>query len=117
MGRGLQRHAWAGMGFHADRHGRGTDVGTDRGHRLQDRLALVGRRRRTQPPRVRAGLDFSHRVADAWFVGPNVHYARGKWWATLTVLPQVHGSPDTRDGLELEEHEKIEVRLIAGINF
>ena len=63
------------------------------------------------------GLDFSHRVANAWFVGPNVHYALGKWWATLTVLPQVHGSPNTRNGLELEEHEKIEVRLIAAINF
>ena len=76
-------------------------------------IGLEGRNHRVFAP----GLDFSHRVADAWFVGPNVHYARSKWWATLTVLPQVHGSPDTRDGLELEEHEKIEVRLIAGINF
>jgi len=63
------------------------------------------------------GFDFGNRKANAWFVGPNVHYARGPWWATLTVLPQVHGSPETRDGLELEEHEKIEVRLLAGINF
>jgi hypothetical protein len=76
-------------------------------------IGVEGRNHRVFAP----GLDFSHREADAWFVGPNVHYAGSKWWATLTVLPQVHGSPDTRDGLELEEHEKIEVRLIAGINF
>ena len=76
-------------------------------------VGVEGRNHRVFAP----GLDFSHRVADAWFVGPNVHYARDKWWATLTVLPQVHGSPNTRNGLELEEHEKIEVRLIAGVNF
>ena len=76
-------------------------------------IGVEGRNHRVFAP----GLNFSHRVANAWFVGPNVHYARGKWWATLTVLPQVHGSPDTRNGLELEEHEKIEVRLISGINF
>ena len=76
-------------------------------------IGVEGRNHRVFAP----GLDFSDRVANAWFVGPNVHYARANWWATLTVLPQVHGSPDTRNGLELEEHEKIEVRLITGINF
>jgi hypothetical protein len=76
-------------------------------------IGIEGRNHQVFAP----GLDFSDRVANAWFVGPNVHYARDKWWATLTVLPQVHGSPDTRNGLELEEHEKIEVRMIAGINF
>jgi hypothetical protein len=55
--------------------------------------------------------------ASAWFVGPNVHYGTSKWWATLSVLPQVSGRPDDRDGLNFREHERIEVRLIAGINF
>ena len=55
--------------------------------------------------------------ASAWFVGPNVHYGTSKWWATLTVLPQVSGRPDDEDGLNFSEHERIEVRLIAGINF
>jgi hypothetical protein len=55
--------------------------------------------------------------ASAWFVGPNVHYGNAKWWATLTVLPQVTGRPDSEDGLNFTEHERIEVRLIAGINF
>ena len=76
-------------------------------------VGLEGRNHRVFAP----GLNFGNQEANAWFVGPNVHFARGRWWATLTVLPQVHGSPDTRDGLELEEHERIEVRLLAGINF
>jgi len=46
-----------------------------------------------------------------------VHYGTSKWWATLTVLPQVSGRPDEEDGLNFSEHERIEVRLIAGINF
>jgi len=76
-------------------------------------LGVEGRNHRVFEP----GFNFDNQEANAWFVGPNVHYARGSWWATLTVLPQVHGSPETRHGLELEEHEKIEVRLIAGVNF
>jgi hypothetical protein len=55
--------------------------------------------------------------ASAWFVGPNVHFGTSKWWATLTILPQVSGRPDNEDGLNFTEHERIEVRLIAGINF
>jgi uncharacterized protein DUF6662 len=66
--------------------------------------------------RVYEGM-YSDELANAWFVGPNVHYGTGKWWGTLTVLPQVAGDPDTRWGLELDEHTRIEVRLIAGYNF
>jgi hypothetical protein len=55
--------------------------------------------------------------ASAWFLGPNLHYGSPKWWATLTVLPQITGRPDSEDGLNFSEHERIEVRLIAGINF
>ena len=76
-------------------------------------VGVEGRNHRVFEP----GFNFGNQAANAWFVGPNVHYAQGSWWATLTVLPQVHGSPDTRNGLELDEHEKIEVRLIAGVNF
>src|ERR1044071_9185350 len=65
-------------------------------------VGVEGRNHRVFAP----GLDFSHRVANAWFVGPNVHYARDKWWATLTLLPQVHGSPETRNGLELDERSE-----------
>src|SRR5439155_799575 len=74
---------------------------------------IEGRNHREFPP----SIGFDNQKQSAWFVGPNVHYARNNWWATLTVLPQVHGSPSTRDGLQLKELEKIEVRLIAGVNF
>ena len=76
-------------------------------------VGVEGRNHRLFAP----GFSFSNQEANAWFIGPNVHYAHGSWWATLTVMPQVHGSPATRHGLELEAHEKIEVRLIAGLNF
>jgi hypothetical protein len=65
----------------------------------------------------RVYADFDDEIAKAWFVGPVVHYGSGKWWGTLTVLPQVAGSPDMAQGLELDEHTKVEVRLIAGYNF
>ena len=55
----------------------------------------------------------------AWFLGPNIHYGGKKWWATLTVLPQVAGWPDERGkgGKFLAEHEQVEVRLKVGYNF
>ena len=60
----------------------------------------------------------------AFFVGPVVTYVRANWWATLTVLPQVwgrgtSGGPDADgvSGLELEGHERINVRLMFGIAF
>ncbi len=67
--------------------------------------------------------DFVHELTrEHWatFVGPVIHYGAEKWWATLTVLPQVYGAPqdDSRSTtLHLEEHEKLEVRLKTGINF
>ena len=73
-------------------------------------LGLEGRNVRKFP-------DFDSEKSSAWFVGPAIHYGSSKWWATLTVLPQVAGRPDTRSGLNLDEHERIEVRLIAAINF
>jgi hypothetical protein len=60
----------------------------------------------------------------AFFLGPVVTYTTEKWWATLTVLPQVWGTntsggpdPDGVSGLELEDHERVDVRLIFGIGF
>ena len=67
--------------------------------------------------RVFDGLGFQNELGRAWFVGPNVHYGGPKWWATLTILPQVQGHPDTNGGLELNEHTKAEARLIVGFNF
>jgi len=73
-------------------------------------LGLEGRNVRKFP-------DFDSEKSSVWFVGPAIHYGSSQWWDALTVLPQVAGRPDTRSGLNLDEHERIEVRLIAGINF
>lgn len=67
--------------------------------------------------RVFEGVDYGDKIASAWFAGPAVHYGTSKWWATLSVLPQIQGSPNTSDGRELDEHTKVEARLIVGINF
>ncbi len=58
----------------------------------------------------------------AVFLGPAVSYHREKWWATLSVLPQIygwnfHGHPDGSRRLELVDHEKINIRLLFGFNF
>jgi hypothetical protein len=56
----------------------------------------------------------------ALFVGPVVSYASEAWWATLTVLPQVaklKGSEADEDNdLVLDELEKLEVRMIFGVD-
>jgi uncharacterized protein DUF6662 len=55
----------------------------------------------------------------AAFAGPALHYGSQRWWATLTVLPQIWGWPDSRGkgGLTLNDHERLEVRLKVGYNF
>ena len=65
---------------------------------------------------VYEGHGFNHHLGTGWFAGPNVHYGSSKWWATLTALPQITGNPSD-GGLNFTEHQKFEVRLIAGINF
>ena len=58
----------------------------------------------------------------ALFVGPVVNYRQEKWWATLSVMPQVFGrnytgDPDGHRNLELEGHERWNIRLLVGISF
>lgn len=58
----------------------------------------------------------------AVFLGPTVGYHREKWWTALTVLPQVHGwnfdgNPDGNKQFELVDHERLNVRLLFGVNF
>ncbi len=58
----------------------------------------------------------------AFFLGPVVNYRQEKWWATLTVLPQIYGrsffgNPDNNRTLDLEGHERLNIRLIVGISF
>lgn len=51
------------------------------------------------------------------FAGPNLHYANKRWWATLTVLPQLIGWPETNGRRDLGHFEKLQVRLKIGVNF
>ena len=56
----------------------------------------------------------------AVFAGPVVSYASETWWATLTVLPQIAKlkgtEADEANNLVLDELEKLEVRLIFGMD-
>jgi len=59
----------------------------------------------------------------ALFLGPAVSYRHENWWAVLAVLPQIYGKnftnpdPDGNPHFELEGHERVNVRLIFGIDF
>lgn len=58
----------------------------------------------------------------AFFLGPVVNYRQEKWWATMTILPQIYGrnflgNPDSSRNLDLAGHERLNVRLIVGISF
>lgn len=53
----------------------------------------------------------------AVFAGPNLHYANKNWWATLTVLPQLSGWPETKGQRDLQHFEKLQARLKVGVNF
>jgi hypothetical protein len=57
----------------------------------------------------------------AVFLGPVVSYRQDKWWAALTVLPQIYGwnrdgSADGNPHFELVDHERVNVRLLIGID-
>jgi len=62
--------------------------------------------------------DLNRSAFVAGFIGPSIHYGTERWWATLTVLPQVWGWPDAggKGGVTLVDHERVEVRLKVGIN-
>jgi hypothetical protein len=64
------------------------------------------------------GVDLAEEEYSATFIGPNIHYFQERWWMTLTVMPQIHGDGDGSDGdLQLAHRERVETRLIAGVNF
>jgi hypothetical protein len=53
----------------------------------------------------------------ALFAGPVLSYATEEWWATLSVLPQVAAFKGTKvDGLDLEEYERAQVRLLLSFH-
>lgn len=58
---------------------------------------------------------------NTWYLGPSFHYAAPKWWVTFSLLPQVHGSPETIQGdgryLADDDAARMQTRLIMGVNF
>ncbi len=57
----------------------------------------------------------------ALFVGPAVSYRQERWWLALSVLPQIfganfNGNPGGNSWLELEAHERLNVRLIFSLS-
>ena len=65
--------------------------------------------------------EFKHREGNAFFLGPNIHYAAERWWFTFTFLPQITGNPRISgrdsDGLHLHEYERYEYRFKVAFNF
>jgi hypothetical protein len=66
--------------------------------------------------------EYAYWESSALFLGPVLSYRQEKWWAALTVLPQIYGwnnstSQDGNSHLELNNHEKINIRLLVGFNF
>lgn len=57
----------------------------------------------------------------AVFIGPTVSYRTEKWWAAFSIAPQVWGenyggNPDGNTHLDLAHNERLQVRLIIGID-
>ncbi|MBU6398760.1 MAG: hypothetical protein KGS61_00445 [Verrucomicrobia bacterium] len=66
--------------------------------------------------------EYRHWENTALFLGPVVSYRQEKWWAAFTVMPQLYGAnflgnPGGNSHLELEGHERWNIRLIFGIDF
>jgi hypothetical protein len=58
----------------------------------------------------------------AFYLGPVANYRLNRWWATLSVMPQLFGANftgnvDGNQHLELEGHELLNIRLITGFSF
>ena len=59
----------------------------------------------------------------AFYLGPVLSYRTDRWWAALTVMPQIYGAnpeggnPDNNTHLDLDAHERVNVRLLFGFSF
>lgn len=65
---------------------------------------------------------YRHWEGYALYLGPCVSYRRERWWAALTVMPQVYGAnfdgnPDRDTNLDLAAHERWNIRLLVGVHF
>lgn len=66
--------------------------------------------------------DYSTWENTALFLGPVISFRQEKSWAALSVMPQIYGAnftgnPDHVSNLELEGHERLNIRLLLGLSF
>ncbi len=65
--------------------------------------------------------DYKEWENTAIYFGPTATYRRKNWWATLTVMPQIYGTgflgSHGSNRLDLEGHERLNVRLMFGFEF
>ena len=64
-----------------------------------------------------AHMQLDEMSENAFFFGPNFHYANARWWATLAVLPQITGWPENKDTRNLHNYEALMIRLKLGLHF
>ena len=65
--------------------------------------------------------EYSEWESTALNIGPTLTYRTEKWWAALTVLPQIRGwnhggDSDGSRNLDLDHNERVQVRFIIGID-
>ncbi len=61
---------------------------------------------------------FGSQYQNGNYLGPVVHYADKKWWATAGALWQISGGGKfafNRNGLNVDEHEKVHIGLTIGL--
>ena len=61
--------------------------------------------------------DYERLQDAALFVGPALHFHTERWWLAFTVLPQILSLRPSSERVNLDEFERVEVRLILGIHF
>jgi hypothetical protein len=66
--------------------------------------------------------DYNAIENSALYLGPTLGFRQEKWWAVLSVQPQVYGwnqrsRSDGHSHLELKDHERVNIRFLTGFNF
>lgn len=100
-------------------------------HTYEGELELSAGLARKLSPRWSLGLELREHNElpsyDTWenttlYLGPVLSYKRKAWWAALSVMPQIYGAnftgnPSQSSRLELEGHERLNIRLLFGLSF
>ena len=63
---------------------------------------------------MHSGMPSNAWESTAIYAGPALSYAGKSWWASLTVMPQLAGFQPAGMGLDLDHHERWNIRTIFG---